>query len=310
MKFKSRVLVVFAFVTLALADYATDLKINQTYDSFIDQFESLIKRTSYDTAVQAYQAQQKAIGSSNQSDVKSWQEILQLSNSISSDVMSQFKPIAYKIIYNAGYNTKGNYLIFDNTTNQWHFPDYPPPANPINGTAVNSQILGKELQDAFNQLIPDEIQATRIQKRGFFVPSFSTNSFIRNIQHLSPESVTEHIDDFLLKNPALGKSDKTALNSLKESADGKIYWRRDASEPLRDKLSDIDRIPDYFARRKNLEELQDSLQKDKDGLHQEVFRKDMDVIRKELDMVKGLISKEYGRILNGRFKRIAYNILM
>ena len=32
----------------ALADYATDLKINQTYVRYIQEFEGLINKTSYD----------------------------------------------------------------------------------------------------------------------------------------------------------------------------------------------------------------------------------------------------------------------
>ena len=177
----SMLVLLLSFIALVLADYATDLKINQTYIGFIQHFERFVQKTTDKAVFEAYQAQIKDVESSER---YSLEEIQQASSNITLPVIYEFRPIAYKIIHDAGYNRKGNYYIYDNRTENWHLPYREAPVNPINGTLVNSQILGQELQNAFLQLMSTKNSNSKLQKRLFGLERVFTSAISKSSKEL------------------------------------------------------------------------------------------------------------------------------
>lgn len=184
----------------ATADYETDLKINQTYVAFMKQFQGFVQKTTIQLALQAYKSQGNSDPSQKEIKKYSSAEVQQLSNKMTAQIVSQYQSIAYRIIHDAGYNTRGNYYIFDSHTKQWHRPNMSAPANPINGKIVNSQILRAELHNAFLNLMSTNKMNSKVQKRSYnFLPAFkgvrfyssvtkNTKDFVEQISYL-PDSV-------------------------------------------------------------------------------------------------------------------------
>jgi len=302
MKPVQSVLVGFALIATVVADYATDVRINQTYVGFMQQFESLVNKTSYETSMAAYAAQQKALGSSNASSGYSLEQMLALSNNVTGTVMAKYKPIAYKLIYDAGYNTYGEYYILNRTTNVWHLPNQAAPSKPVNGTAVNSQILGKKLEDAFVQLMPLADASSGLQKRFFgrIITSAKANAFVRNIEPLPPTQRLDHIEAFKEKG-SIRIKDKSWMENLEKATKDQNDWRQGASADLQTQLNQVDETHDYYARKQLLETKKAELQK-KD-VKADSDKKDIDIIQKELGLVNGLIGKELGQMFKWRITR-------
>jgi len=312
MKAIAYTLLVCAFIASAVADYATDALINKTYVGFIQQFDAFVQKTSYEAVLQAYDSDSKGGRSNSSIDAQSLEEIKQLSSNITSALMAQYKLIAYKIIYDAGYNTKGNYYIFDNTTKKWHLPNQAAPATPVDGVALNSKQLSKELENAFIGLMPKKEGSSGLQRRMFgrIFSSRQTTSFIRNIEHLPPTNVLDEIAKFKTTNTKLGGKDEQLLKALEEGATAQKNWRESASEGvkaadgtvevkgLKDVLDEVDSIKSYHDRKSELEtKLKELLDKSDKT---DIDKADIDVINRELKRVGDFIRRDANALFRSR----------
>ncbi len=275
----SMLVLLLSFIASALADYATDLKINQTYIGFIQHFERFVQKTTDQAVFEAYEAQ---IKDGESSERYSLEEIQQASSNITLPVIYEFRPIAYKIIHDAGYNRKGNYYIYDNRTENWHLPYREAPVNPINGTLVNSQILGQELQNAFLQLMSTKNSNSKLQKRLFGLErvftSVKTASFIKNTKSSSPDEVLNQISFFRKFHSDLSPADLQSLSALEKNAEKQINWRKSASHELQQTLKLSDDIKSMDER---IDMLAKELKKSKD--------EDIAILKKELKRAEELM---------------------
>lgn len=318
MKVISFTLLVCAMIACAAADYATDVRINRTYVGFIQQFEAFVQNTSYDAVLQAYGSQLKGNGSNTAIKGQALDEMKQLSNNITAAVMTQYKPIAYKIIYDAGYNTKGNYYIYENKTKQWHLPNQAAPAKPVDGASLNMKQLSKELEDAFIALMPAQKGSTGLQRRMFglgkFFSTSQTTSFIRNIEHLPPSNVIDEISKFRVSNTKLGAKDTELLETSVKSATEQQKWRVGASldevaadgtisnKGLRELLDEVDAMKSYHERKTTLEtKLNELLNKPSKA---DIDNTDIDIIYHELKKLGDLISRDANVLFRSRVTRV------
>jgi len=297
--------IICSLMSSTMADYATDLKINRTYVAFMHQFEGFVQKTSHAAIVQAYQAQIQTSNAKNSAVRYSLTEIQQLSNNITAPVIAKFRPIAYKLIYDAGYNTYGEYYIWNRTTNVWHLPNQRVPSKPVNGTAVNSQLLSKKLQTAFMHIISRK-QLPGLQKRFFglerLFASAKTTTLIKNIKASPPEEILKGISDFKKVHSDLSSGDGRSLAALEESAKKQIEWRKSASDELQQRLKLSDQTPDLDTR---ISALKQQMESSKD--------QDLKVLKKELKMAEDIMFSDkpiFDRFFRSTYAKVIGGFLM
>lgn len=308
-------LLVCALLASVSADYATDVRINTTYVAFMQQFQAFVHNTSYQAVLEAYGSNKKT---------QSFAEIQQLANNITGTVLDQYKPIAYKIIYDAGYNIKGNYYIYDNTTKSWHLPSQAPPATSIDGAAVNAKQLGKELENAFVGLMPKDIKSSGLQKRFFgrFFSSQQTTAFLRNIEMKPAKEILENLAAYRQSAKELLEArpkDKQLLDAFEKSVQDQQSWRASASgaasgtvdegidtNNLKEFLEKVDAKPSYHERKSDLKgKLNELIEK---AEKTDVDSNDIAVIKKELDWLENLIRKDAGSLFRSKITAVIFYI--
>jgi hypothetical protein len=284
-------LIIYALIASVLANNEMDLVINQTYKGVMEQLGSGLREQNFQTAQLEHQSQQKTLGL----DADSTEELFQTSNNLTFPVISQYQSIAYKIIRNAGYNTRGNYYVFDNHTKQWHRPNMTAPANPINGTIVNSQQLSTELHNAFIQLVSTGPSASEIQKRGLI----DFKSFLKGLKALGPDEAAKNLKNFKKAFYRSNPVDDMQLKKYQEALKAQFRRRGMGSEQLKAIFRDVDSAPDLLQKKKILKE---ALKGEKISRLNEY---DLLAINDELLLIKTYIKEDYGRLISMGFSPFA-----
>jgi hypothetical protein len=293
MKATKSFMIIFSLIASVLANDAIDLYINQTYKGVMTELGSKLNEQNFRTAQLAHQRQQKSLGS----NADSTEELFQLSKNLSFPVISQYEPIAYKIIHDAGYNTRGNYYIFDSRSKQWHLPNMPAPSNPINGTEINSKILSTELDNAFKQLVSNEAPARGIQKRFFrgqtvFFHGQSIKQYLKSLKVLAPEAAEKSLqsmDDFMRKSRLVTAADNIRFNKFSKENAEQLLRRQHASDDLKEIFRKADEVDDLFLKKKILKEAKKTTK---------LNLQDLNKIDQELIAIKTFLKEDYGRLVS------------
>ena len=246
------IVLIYAFIASVVADYATDLRINQTYVSFMNQFEAYLTKTSDQVAWEIYS--RKVSASNSTVKAPSVEEIRQISKEIVDPLIAQYKPIAYKIIHDAGYNTKRDYYVYDNSTRKWHLPGQAAPSTPVDGATLNAQHLSRELERAFKQLISSDKATSMIQKRRWFGGiSSETRNVLRNLDALPLDDAIQRATEYL---PNAAKDQENYVQDYLKGLQHRRDLREEATFDGRRLLDNMDKNPSWTQR---LDELQKEL---------------------------------------------------
>ena len=210
-------------------------------------FEAYLTKTSDQVAWEIYN--RKANASDSATKPPSVEEIRQISKETVDPLIAQYKPIAFKIIHDAGYNTNGDYYVYDNTTQKWHLPGQSAPSTPVDGAALNAQHLSQELERAFKQLISSK---SGINKRGW-LPAMNWNflkgrlsgvseemmRLIRNLEASSIEEAFKKADEYKFRSKEWNDYNEAWKKAWKDTVDSFATARKDFDAKISDGPSDL-----------------------------------------------------------------------
>ena len=298
---------VYALTLIAsvFADYATDVRINKTYVAFMDRFETFLTKTGDQVVLQTYQSQLNSNASHSSNKSLSLDELRQYSNSVIDPLMDQYGPIAYQIIYNAGYNTKGNYYVFDNSTKQWHLPNQTAPANPVDGASLNAKHLGQELEKAFSQLLSNDQKQSVLQKRWMLRGvTAEAQSFVRNLHSLPADDALAHAIKFKETVTTSSPADQKALNEFINVVDNQLQLRKTGTTETNNFLKDIEINPNFYERKIKLSEKLKELEGNK------APEADQNVIRREISRLDEIIAAENRALFKSKIRNTIASFFM
>ena len=237
-----------SLTALVTADYAIDARINQTYFDFMDKFEPYLSNVSYQVVADLYNSSSAL----NQNLSLSMSDAYEISTNMTSVLITQYHPIAYRIIYNGGYNAEGKYYIFDNSTKQWHLPNKTAPVDPVDGATLNSRIITQELENAFREILKAYEQAAALSKRGLFggVMGDELRSILRNIK----SDPLQNYRDELKIISTVNEHEKTLIRENIQNAEELLNNRLQATEKLQNMIQEIEKSRSFSNRIKAFEE--------------------------------------------------------
>lgn len=302
---------VLTLISSAIADYETDVRINKTYVAFMDRFETFLTQTGDQVVSQAFEAQLNSSDSQSANQSPSSDELRQYSDSVIKPLIEQYGPIAYQIIYDAGYNTNGDYYIFDNSTNQWHLPNQTAPASPVDGASLNAKHLSQELEKAFSLLLSQDQSTTGsngssgLRRRWIFRGvSSETQSFVRNLHSLPAEEAFQHAINYKGAGTRTKVGDHAYVKDFRNAVDQQLKLRRSGSTETNNFVRDIETIPNFHERKgalsKKLKELEQN----------QASESDQQILRAEITRLDEIIMAENRALFKSKIKNTLASFFM
>ena len=185
------VLILFLSIFLAISAEQSENQnhwAEDAYHQIMQEYENGLNTGSYKSAQALYQKQLTVTPALTADQVVPFNEILQEVNGVTGQALSITKPIIYNSILEAKTNPKGEYYVWNFTTNVWHLPQQAAPVEPVDGAAINARKLSKKIQDSVTRsLSPINPE---IQKRGFSVrlpPASGFSSAAKSIKKPPPK---------------------------------------------------------------------------------------------------------------------------